>query len=85
MKHSKQSEVQNRQMSQDIRDSVFTMIRTLNPTTEAALAGLLNVLGAVIAERGTNDPAEIARLRGIVDMTLPQYIHAYRKNNPLTH
>jgi len=67
----------------DVRDSVFSVIRGLTPTTEEAMAGLLNVLGAVIAERAKGDVIEQGRLIGIVESQLPRYVHAYRTNNPL--
>lgn len=68
----------------DTRDSIFSVIRGLNPTSQESVVALCNVLGAVIAERTHNNPEEEARLITIVTNVLPRYVEAYRqRDNPL--
>lgn len=68
----------------DVRDSTFSVIRGINPNTDEAIVGLLNVLGAIIAEHSKIDPTERQRLIEIVNRKLPEYVDAYtRGDNPL--
>lgn len=70
--------------AKDVRDSMFSVIRGLNPESLVAVAGLMNVLGAVIAEQTKADPAFRQRVLDIVHRTLPNYVDAYtRGDNPL--
>lgn len=68
----------------DVRDSVFSVIRGLQPTTTEALVGLCNALGAVIAEHIRTTPADRDTLVNLVRDHLPRYIDTYTTmHNPL--
>jgi hypothetical protein len=67
----------------DIRDSVVRVIRGLDPSPEAAILGLMNVLGMVIAERAGSDRAERERLITLSTAGLTRYVDAYTRDNPL--
>lgn len=67
----------------DIRDSVVRVIKGLDPSTEAAVLGLMNVLGMVIAERAGSDRAERERLITLASGSLGRYVEAYTRDNPL--
>lgn len=69
----------------DVRDSVFSVIRGIQPTTTEALVGLCNALGAVIAEDAHGDMIREGDLIRQVAEHLPRYVEVYRNpdNNPL--